>query len=616
MRRLALALLLVLPATAGAAPFGELPLQPVPGAARCLRATGVPGELLRWAPDGAEVLQATRSGFGAPLHVVLGDAPDLCPLVATQPSGAGLIEQEPYQGGAQVAVRDPGGGWHSETVPDLAGGSGGAIAAAVSERGDAAIAWVTHAPDGGAPQHLLITRRPAGGAFGAPVELKVPGGSDAPDAELGMQADGTIDALAYRAGRLVAVTAAPGAPFGAPLLLTTDLQDAPRLAVAPDGRALARVPACGARTRILERPPAGAFAPVGTIKLADPFFGGLALALRPDGGAIVTYRDYDGQVLALRRDRPGGFGPPQKVGPRPPQPSAPDAPIDGGGAPSDAEGRDMKVTFASDGRPVLTWAPSRTAGLVNWADAAVTRFGGGVQMLGSPLRDADGIAPVMLADGTPAAVWSDVSPGSGPHLHLAVENAPPAPEPPAPEIRLGRVEQHGRTLALPFRCSAACDVRAVVPGGSGGRRSLPAAGSGRLIVDANVEPIVLTRPDSVRMQVVSGAAGARTARTDLLTARLKVPRLPRVLGLRALRHGKRVVVTWRADRPLSRASVVVSSSPTTARKEVYGTVVHGSGQRRFHVSAYPNRGDRYIQLYLINDRDATQRRIAVARIGG
>jgi hypothetical protein len=40
-------LLLLGPAVASAAPFGELPFQPVAGSATCLRATGTAGELVR-----------------------------------------------------------------------------------------------------------------------------------------------------------------------------------------------------------------------------------------------------------------------------------------------------------------------------------------------------------------------------------------------------------------------------------------------------------------------------------------------------------------------------------------------------------------------------------------
>src|SRR5690349_23564310 len=109
MLRLALALSLLLPAAASAAPFGELPLQTLQGPARSLQATGVPGELLRWAPDGVELFHATRAGFGPPVHVVLGETDGLCPFVVAQPSGAMLILDDTDGGGLVVSVREPGG---------------------------------------------------------------------------------------------------------------------------------------------------------------------------------------------------------------------------------------------------------------------------------------------------------------------------------------------------------------------------------------------------------------------------------------------------------------------------------------------------------------------------
>jgi hypothetical protein len=397
--------------------------------------------------------------------------------------------------------------------------------------------------------------------------------------------------------------------------LTTDLGDTPRLTVAPDGRALAVVPESGTRTRIFERPPGGAFAPVGAIKFADTFFGGVALALRPDGAAIVIYKDFEDQVLALRRDRPGGFGAPEKVGPKPLPSFGPDAPLGSEDLPSDREGRDMQVAFAPDGRPVLTLAPSQTTGPLIWADAAVTTFSGDVQTLGNPLRDTDSITPVILADGTPAVAWSDVSPGGEAHLRLAIEGVAAAPEPPAPQVTLGRVQQIQGGLELPFRCSAACDVRAAVRGGSGARRSLLAAGSGRLTIKADIYPIVLTRPDSAPVSVWSGAAGARTARAETLTAKLKVTPLARVLGLKAVRRGQRVVVTWHGDRPLSGAELVVMSSPTRARDDFpVGTVVRRKGQRRFRVRKFVEHDDRFIQIYADYDRGTLRRRLAVVPI--
>jgi hypothetical protein len=321
-------------------------------------------------------------------------------------------------------------------------------------------------------------------------------------------------------------------------------------------------------------------------------------------------------LLSLRRTRPCGFGQRERVGPRPEHPYGPDLAESAGGAPSDFEGRNLYTAFAGDGRPVLTWSPPQTLGLLNWAQAGVTTFGGDVQTFGGPLRDADSITPVILADGTPAVAWSDVSDGGDPHLHLAIEGVPETPDPPAPRVHLGRVEQIRGGLALPFRCSAACDVRAAVPGGSGGRRSLRAAGSGRLKIQHITDPIVLARPDSVPVHVFTGPSGGRVGRAHTLIARLRVPRLPRVLGLKAVRRGNRVRVTWHSDRGLTDATVIATPTRTRAQYDPFGGLVIGEGQRRFHLSLEASRGDRYVQLYLVYNPDATIRRIAVVRITG
>src|SRR4051794_6220163 len=75
-----LALLLV-PAPAGAAPFGELPFRTVPTAAVCVQATGAPGELSRWTPGGITVMQARADGLRDAAFVGLGQQ-RLCPAVA------------------------------------------------------------------------------------------------------------------------------------------------------------------------------------------------------------------------------------------------------------------------------------------------------------------------------------------------------------------------------------------------------------------------------------------------------------------------------------------------------------------------------------------------------
>src|SRR5262249_15414821 len=131
------------------------------------------------------------------------------------------------------------------------------------------------------------------------------------------------------------------------------------------------------------------------------------------------------------------------------------------------------------------------------------------------------------------------------------------------------------------------------------------------------EGIVLRRPDSVPVQVLTGAEGARSAARVTRTAHLRYPKLPRMRGLKAVRRGSHVIVTWRGDRPLAGATVVVTTSRTRAPDDnPAGEVVHAKKQRRFHVTAVPEDGDRYVQLYLIYEPDLTQRRVAVARITG
>src|SRR4051812_2953712 len=105
-------LLLVAPAGAAAAPFGELPFRAVSGPATCLRATGVPGELVRLARGTTvEVSQAGGPVTGS----VDATGIDGCPRVATRPGGAGVIAFTD-DGAVRASVRDPGGAaWPAPT---------------------------------------------------------------------------------------------------------------------------------------------------------------------------------------------------------------------------------------------------------------------------------------------------------------------------------------------------------------------------------------------------------------------------------------------------------------------------------------------------------------------
>src|SRR3954464_9273085 len=144
MWRVALALALLMPAAAEAAPFGELPPMTVKSPGVCLRATGAPGEVARWAPDGAELVQATASGFGASVHVKLGQSYGECPIVAAQPGGAAAVVQL-LEEGIGVAVRDPGGSFGPVQTLGTPDAPIDDPVAAVNPRGDLVVGWTEKA---------------------------------------------------------------------------------------------------------------------------------------------------------------------------------------------------------------------------------------------------------------------------------------------------------------------------------------------------------------------------------------------------------------------------------------------------------------------------------------
>ena len=300
-RALVVLVLLALPASASAAPFGELPFRPVSGAATCLRATGAPAELVRWVRDGAEVLTARPEGLVPQATVPLGDLQG-CPSMASEAGGAAVIAG-PLRTGVRVAVREPGGGWGAPiTFPAR---NIGAVDVAVSARGDAVVAWEQDVTltEGRA----RVVRRSAGGAFGAPEQVaSVPA-----DISVGMAADGATTVMLV-GERDVRVTSAPlGSAFGATrrLLRRWFGADFPELAVAADGRVLVAAPDDDGLV-LFERPPGGELERVSAIP--DVRASELALALRPGGAAAIGWKG-GLQVGAIVRDGPGAFGPPVVV---------------------------------------------------------------------------------------------------------------------------------------------------------------------------------------------------------------------------------------------------------------------------------------------------------------
>ena len=62
--------------------------------------------------------------------------------------------------------------------------------------------------------------------------------------------------------------------------------------------------------------------------------------------------------------------------------------------------------------------------------------------------------------------------------------------------------------------------------------------------------------------------------------------------------------------------MIVGGSDTRAFEvpTLFASSVDGAGRTRFHVNVDPLLGDRFVQLYLVYEPDATVRRIAVARV--
>ena len=164
----------------------------------------------------------------------------------------------------------------------------------------------------------MVARRAPGGPFGAPQELARATVEDffgTITAQAGMSAAGEAivawtvprGQVARSCGRRSRRRARRSARrSGSP---TRWMLRAFELAVAPDGRALIAF-ASGQSPAVAERAPGAAFGAPQTLSGAGGVFAyDPAVALRPDGGAMVAWTEFSGgPVVAAVRDRPGTFG--------------------------------------------------------------------------------------------------------------------------------------------------------------------------------------------------------------------------------------------------------------------------------------------------------------------
>jgi hypothetical protein len=432
--RIAVAATLALLATAPpAAAWSERTVRESPGGAvaTCLRDTGVPGVVgllgrLERRMSPYELLRASGDRLAT---VRLGVLPD-CPAVAGSPAGfvvAGRTGIGRSRNAMRVALVDAAGGVGEPVTLAESRAQFVDVAAAISDRGDAVVAWTELR--GGFRKlraRVRVAVRPAGGAFGearilAPWRLVGPplapvaAGVDAAGAPtvawlLGhpLRRGGPADAYAEVA------TAAAGGAFGRPQRLDggAEYDDGLALAVAPDGRALLAYAGVDTLTVHERRRAAGRF---GRLRSLSPGPGAYhpAIAMRPGGGAVVGWRtgleESTAGVWVATRSGPGRFEHGRMLAREPSFSVSVKVfaygPLGAPRPPLDEEGRRLDVGLAADGRFVAAWGRERRLPLGDRplaAYAAAGRLGGPVgrpAALGCPCRVANGVAALAGAEG-------------------------------------------------------------------------------------------------------------------------------------------------------------------------------------------------------------------------
>jgi hypothetical protein len=648
MRRLTgfglVGLALALP-TAAQAKLIEPPGADLGHVATCVRATGVPDELLTtgtWgAHGGVRLYRATPAGpVGGERIPVAFQA--TCASVASDPQGGTAVAVAGANGAGKdaerhvlVAVRPPGGRFGAPVV--LASTSRGISqpAVAIDARGDAIVAWLEtgfRATDFGetvrvarilaggrptAPQTLQRTRMPLIGS-GSGVAVALDRHGEATAAWVGPSRHGTSPVLVSHGP----VTARVGTPQEIPALAAGS---GPRLAVAANGRTLLAVAGIS-RLTIAERAPgATVFARVQRIDAT-----GLAdtgpPAVGDDGAAILTYRaccDDAAPLYATVRSVAGAtFSAPRRLGGRERNGSS-DSTVSDDEPPVRDDDTAGHPALVGDGRAAVAFVAAARDGrpVARLATGTVTAGLGRARGYGSPVLGAEGAVPFTTADGGVGLAWTEdfarggaddppVGPG---RLRVALPAASPAPAalPPAVAIRVAPRLLLRRDGGIPVdvRCRAACDMRV----GARGRalsRALPGGRWTRLIVPPGSGGF--GTPSGRRVQLLARAsmpsASTATSATATTVVVRRPPRpLPAVRHLSAHRVGARIVVSWRTDIPVRRAVFfAVASLTRDLDSAVAGRDLPGAGGTRFRLVLGPDqrfpfsRGRaRWVRLYTL-----------------
>ncbi len=290
-----------------------------PWVADCLRTAG-PDMLATVGAPGPATLPSELLGLdGSPFSprgtTTLGWL-DACPAVAATDGQPPLLAALVYEPGPRTwSIRAANGGGAPQTL--RTGGDLFPPAAVLAPSGAAVVAWFEREDD--VSRLLLAVRPQAGAPFGAAhvVASRTRGDLFTPPA-LGVDAAGTVT-VAWQASpgprddgqRIRVATVAPdGGLAGVQTLMNTYEENGPALAVAPDGGALVVADGPDGLELFERRPGATAFSPAPLPGDRDSD-GGIAVSLASGGAAVIADRT-DPRALTLA-GLPGGRGPPTVV---------------------------------------------------------------------------------------------------------------------------------------------------------------------------------------------------------------------------------------------------------------------------------------------------------------
>lgn len=658
MRRIACALALLTAALLSAAPaHAWVPAAtyavPDDGVATCLRDAGA-GRFGLLGPLGRtttaiDVLQLGDGGLTPASTTTLGWLTS-CPAVAGAIGGGVALGGSARADLAPTSFDERMQAAESGAAPQPLGGRAPRFpgtALAVNASGAAVLAWTDQPSidDFGSGRLLVALRRAGSTSFSAPVVLdrQLPRFVFNPKVVAGIDSAGRAT-VAWVGGPglnpdvVVATTDARGA-FSVrqklPCCLISDLA----LSVNPDGRAL--LATLSGPPQLYERRPGEAtFSPLHRLagdSAVSPMQ--VALALGPDGEAIVASRGDNGRVSYATRPAGGAFGPLRDLT-HPPAPEggygeAGFAILAYGGRPGvpQDDGTAGQLSAAIHGDQAAVGWRDTSPGVSSRAYASFGTVSGGLgrpEALGSPCRPADAVLATVLADGTVAVAWTDNgrtrtaletdTPSGGGRLTVAHGGAAP-PATPAPQVRAAVVRPgplHVRgPMRLRIRClHAPCDVRVRAKARLVGspwwspprQKDLPPEilqqeeqEKGRLRTPVGVtRPIAAGVTATVRLVPIPAETfvlpkarargritvlacspdGRKTASVTLrpwLRGAALRP-MPRIVRATATRHGRRVVVRVRTDRRLHGLASAIAR-PTSTGRGAYDSLP-GRGRRR------------------------------------